>query len=145
MRTLRNAVICCLVLVYAISSPAVEDVSAAAKCRVSSVDAAFKNSQAVFTGKIKSVVKTGDVKTFTFEVEQFWKGEPNEKVEIGVQETMRYEAWFEVGESYLVYARSGADEDDGKLWEVRCSRSKPLADASEDVSELGRAKGSFVK
>lgn len=144
MRVLRNAVIYCLIFTYAIVSFDAASVPTAGKCKVPNVETAVKNSEAVFTGKITKVAADGDVKTFTFEVEKYWKGAESEKLEINVQETMRYQAWFEVGETYLVYAHGGAEED-GKLWEVRCSRTKLLADASEDVAELGRAKRSFVK
>lgn len=103
-----------------------------------SVSAAYKESKAVFIGELTSVVKNGDVKTFTFKVEKYWKGTAGEEIEISVQETLRYQGWFEVGEKYLVYARGEKGHE--KLWEVRCSRSTRLADASEDIKKLGRAK-----
>ena len=135
MRILRFAVICCLISLFVVLPSETE---CARKCGVPPVDEAYKNSKAVFIGEITGVVRDGDVKTFTFKVEKYWKGAADEVIQINVQETMRYQAWFEVGEKYLVFARG--NEGDGKFWEVRCSRSKRLADASEDITKLGKAK-----
>jgi len=110
-----------------------------AKCAPYGVEAAYKNSKAVFVGEVLSAAVDGDVKTFTFAVEKNWKGAASEEIEVSVQQTMRYQAWFEVGEKYLVYAR-GNGKDDERLWEFRCSRSKSLEDAAEDITKLGRAK-----
>jgi hypothetical protein len=71
------------------------------------------------------------------------RGAANREIKINVQETARYQAWFEVGEKYLVYAR-GSEENE-KLWETRCSRSKLLADASEDIKVLGKARETVKK
>lgn len=60
----------------------------------------------------------------------------SKEIKVSIQETTRHQAWFEVGEKYLVFARD--DDTGGKLWEVRYSRTKSLRDASEDVSELGK-------
>ncbi len=133
MRILRFAAVCCLLSMFAVLP-----VEIAGKCGVPAVGVAYKNSAAVFVGEVTSVVKDGDVKTFTLKVEKYWKGAAGETIEVSVQETMRYQAWFEVGEKYLVFARG--DKGHGKLWEVRCSRSARLADASEDIKKLGRAK-----
>jgi len=130
MKILRYAAVCCLVFLFAIEG--------AGKCGVPAVTEAYKQSKAVFVGEVLKVVKEGDVKTFTFKVEKYWKGATDEEIEINVQETMRYQAWFEVGEKYLVFARGEKGHE--KLWEVRCSRSTRLADASEDIKKLGRAK-----
>ena len=132
MRILRCAAVCLL------STFAVLPVETAGKCGVPLVAAAYKESKAVFVGEVLKVVKDGDIKTFTFKVEKYWKGAAGKEIEINVQETMRYQAWFEVGEKYLVYARGENGRE--KLWEVRCSRSTRFADASEDVKKLGRAK-----
>lgn len=143
MRLLRYAVVCCLISTFAVlpfKTKAIENIG---KCRVPPVKIAYQNAKAVFVGEVLDVAKDGDVKTFTFKIERYWKGATDEEIKIHVQETMRYQAWFEVGEQYLVYARG--DEDDEKLWEVRCSRTKSLADASEDITELGKAKKPFKK
>lgn len=132
-------------LFYLISTFAIYPFQAesAGKCGVPGVDAAYQYSKAVFVGEIIKVVEDGDIKTFIFRVEKNWKGADGEEIKINVQETARYQAWFEVGEKYLVYARGS--EKNEKLWEIRCSRSKSLADASEDIAELGRATETIKK
>ena len=138
MRITRFAVIFCLVLTSAVFSSQAESAVSNGKCRVPTVEAAYLYSKAVFVGEITKVVEDGDTKTFTFKVEKNWKGANGKEIEINVRETARYQAWFEVGEKYLVYARGS--EKDEKLWETRCSRSKRLSDAAEDIAELDRAK-----
>ena len=133
MIILRFAAVCCLLSLFAVFP-----VETAGKCGVPAVGAAYKESKAVFVGEVLSVVEDGDVKTFTFKIEKYWKGAAAKTIEISVQQTMNYQAWFEVGEKYLVFARG--EKGRGKFWEVRCSRSTRLADASEDVKKLGRAK-----
>ena len=140
MMILRFAVVWCLISMFAVLPFGTTSAETTAKCRVPSVEEAYKDSKAVFAGEILSVVKNGDVKTFTFKVTKRWKGTTGKEIQINVQETSRYQAWFEVGGKYLIYARGG--EANEKLWEVRCSRSKSLADASEDITELGRVKNS---
>lgn len=108
-----------------------------ARCRILTFDEAFNSSEAVFIGKVVSESKSGDVKTFEFEVETYWKGANKRKININAYETMRYQAQFEVGERYLIYANAN---DDGKLSVGRCSRSREADDASEDVEKLGTGK-----
>jgi hypothetical protein len=137
------AVVCCLLLMLSAAPFQTKSAEKLGKCAVPTVKLAYQYSKAVFVGKITKVVEDGDVKTFTFKVEKSWKGAANREIKINVRETARYQAWFEVGEKYLVYAR-GADDNE-KLWETRCSRSKSLADASEDITELGRVKAPVKK
>ena len=140
MKFLRIAVVCCLISMSAVFPCGVRKASGnSAKCAPPAVEAAYKNSKAVFVGEVLSVASDGDVKTFTFAVEKNWKGATSEEIEVSVQETMRYQAWFKVGEKYLVYAR-GNGKDDERLWEFRCSRSKSLEHAAEDITKLGRVK-----
>ena len=138
MRLLRYAAVCCLISMFAVLPFKAKTAEKIGKCQLPNVETAYQDSKAVFVGKVLDVSKDGDVKTFTFKIERYWKGTTSEEIQINVRETMRYQAWFQVGESYLVYARG--DEDNDKLWEIRCSRSKSLTDASEDLTELGKAK-----
>jgi hypothetical protein len=138
MKIVILAVVCCLLSMFATLSFQAVSPKDRAKCKVSNLKAEYTSAKAVFVGKVLSESKDGDVKTFVFEVERRWKGAPYKKIEISVQETMRYQAWFEVGEKYLVYAR--ADAENKKLRETRCSRTKRLADASADISQLGEAQ-----
>lgn len=107
------------------------------KCAISAFNNALSASAAVFVGTVKSEKKTGDTKIFQFEVERYWKGSKKKKIEIRVHETMRYQAFFEVGEKYLVYATAG---ENGGLYVGRCSRSKDAGDASDDLQKLGKGK-----
>ena len=81
--------------------------------------------------------KSGDVRTFEFKVEKYWKGSMKKKVEIFVYETRRFQAPFEKGGKYLIYA--GAD-DEGKLGVSRCSRSRDFESVEEDLQKLGKGK-----
>jgi hypothetical protein len=108
-----------------------------AKCAVLSVENAYQQAGAVFIGKVLSEEKRGDVRYFEFEVEKYWKGANKKKIEIGVYETVRYQANFQTGERYLIYAKAN---DEGKLSVGRCSRSRPADGAKEDLEKLGAGK-----
>lgn len=107
------------------------------KCRVFSFNEAYNASEAVFIGKVSSVEKNGDVKTFVFEVEKYWKGSNKKKIKIDVYETMRFQAYFQIGKQYLIYA---TPNNEGKLSVGRCSRSRDAEDAKEDLEKLGAGK-----
>lgn len=107
------------------------------KCAIPSFQTAFEQAKTIFAGKVLSVEKNGDTKTFEFEIARYWKGAGKRKVKINVYETSRYQAFFKKGEKYLVFA--GAKED-GKFYVARCSRSKEMSEASEDLELLGEAK-----
>lgn len=138
MRLVCFAVICGLILLLSIVPVETKNtVTANSKCAMPNLKTALQNSGAVFAGKVLSVTKNGDEKTFEFRVEKYWKGAKRKKIKVSVLETSRFQAWFQVGESYLVFAR--ADED-GKFRDGRCSASKTLSEASKDLKELGRAR-----
>ncbi len=107
------------------------------RCATASFQAAYSQSKAVFVGEFVGEEKDGDTKTFDFKVEKYWKGSDSENVEILVYETSRYQAWFKKGGKYLIYAT--ADED-GKLRVGRCSRSRDVENAEEDLQKLGKGK-----
>ena len=109
-----------------------------AKCATPAFPEQYKNSKAVFVGKVLSIREEGDKKIFEFKIEKYWKGIKTKKVEVDVYETPRYQAWYEVGKKYLVYAR----DDDGKLVDGRCSRSREIGDdfIRNDLKKLGKGK-----
>ena len=107
------------------------------KCAILPFQRAFQESKSVFVGNVVSEEKNGDTKTFKFEIEKYWKGGDKQNIEINVYETARYQAFFKKGERYLIYAT--ADED-GKLRDGRCSRSRDLDNADEDLRQLGKGK-----
>lgn len=139
MRHFCFAVICCLILLLS-NVPAETNARAAAngKCAIMNLKTALQTSSAVFAGEVLSETKNGDEKTFEFRVAKYWKGVGKKKIKVSVRETSRFQAWFRVGESYLVFARD--DDKDGRLHDYRCSASKLLSEASKDLKELGRAK-----
>lgn len=110
---------------------------AVAKCAIPNFENAFRNSKAVFVGKVTNVTKVGDDRVFEFAVEKYWKGAVKKRMTVSFYETTRYQAWFKLGETYLMFA--GGDPD-GQLTVGRCSRSKDLSQAGEDLKKLGKAK-----
>ena len=142
MKFLRLAVVCCLISMFAYFPSETMSSAGAGRCAIAKLKTEFANSKAVFVGEVLSVTSDGDIKTFTFKIEKRWKGAASKEIKVSVQETTRHQAWFEVGKKYLVFARG---DETGKLWEQRCSRTKPLADASEDVSELKKLRKPIKK
>ena len=118
-------------------SSKIPETEVSAKCKVPTVRGAFQTSKAVFAGELVSEEKSGDVVTYKFEVEKYWKGKSKKEVEIFVYETFRYRAPFKEGEKFLVYAI--ADEE-GRLTVRRCSRSRDVRYAEDDLRELGEGK-----
>ena len=111
--------------------------TALAKCAIPNFDNEFRNSKAVFVGKVTKVTKVGDDRVFEFAVEKYWKGATTKRITVSFYETTRYQAWFKLGETYLMFA---ARESDGRFTVARCSRSKDLSQANDDLRKLGKAK-----
>ena len=109
------------------------------KCAIQPFNRAFQAAAAVFRGKVVRAEKNGDVRTFDFEVEEFWKGKSGRRVRIDVYETARFQAWFKKGEEYLVYGEPANDEKANPRVS-RCSRSRSIEMAAEDLKQLGRGK-----
>lgn len=116
-----------------------ESEAVSAKCATPSFSAAKKRARAIFAGKVLSKRSNGDEKIFEFEIEKYWKGDGEKKVKVSVYENPRFQAWFKTGETYLIFADADEDEE-GKLFVGRCSRSKEIDAASEDLKSLGKAK-----
>ena len=113
--------------------------TALAKCATREFNEELKYSTAVFVGKVLSIrEEPGSKKIIEFKVTKYWKGIKTKKVEVNVYETSRYQAWYEIGKNYLVYARN----DDGKLMDGRCSRSREIGDdfIKDDLKKLGKGK-----
>jgi len=108
-----------------------------ARCGVLTVKSALQHSTAVFAGEVTGEEKNGDIKTFKFKVEKYWKGADRKEIEIFVYQTARYQSPFKEGEKFLVYAVA---DDDGKLTVSRCSRSRALEHAEDDLKQLGEGK-----
>jgi len=110
----------------------------------------MNESAAVFIGRVSAIryvdstllkeeiISSSDRIIVSFDVEKIWKGEkkPTLNVETGVTtKTCGYP--FKVGESYLVYTfYQLGGSDSTTLLTSLCSRTRPLADATEDIEEL---------
>ena len=101
----------------------------------------LEQSTSVFAGKVIDidvpsgiVVSSADPVKVTFEVSKIWKGTNYKTL---VVTTSRYEEscgyLFKQGEEYIVYTYGEGD----KLNTGICSRTKLLANAQEDLRELG--------
>lgn len=108
-----------------------------ARCAIPNFEREFRNSQAVFVGKVTKVTKVGDDRIFEFAVEKYWKGPTTKRMTVSFYENTRYQVWFKLGETYLMFA---ARDSDGRFTVGRCSRSKDLSHADEDLKKLGAAK-----
>lgn len=110
-----------------------------AKCATPEFGQSYKTSKVIFAGKVLNMTTKGDKKVIEFNVEKYWKGMKTKKIEISVYETMRYQANYEIGKKYLVYAQSN---EDGTLIDVRCSRSREISDPfiATDLKKLGKGK-----
>ncbi len=108
------------------------------KCATPEFNEQFRMSTAIFVGKAVAIREENGMKIIEFSVGKYWKGISSNKVQIGVFETPRYEAWYQVGKTYLVYSRN----DNGMLIDGRCSRSRELGDnfIAGDLKKLGKAK-----
>lgn len=108
---------------------------ASGKCRVPTLAEARAEAKAVFTGKVISVTQNERGKTFEFQVKKYWKGINGRKVSVKAFDSMRYQSFFVVGETYLIFAWA---DDDGALRDRRCSRSQAIDQAMEDLKVLGK-------
>ncbi|HEV7644186.1 MAG TPA: hypothetical protein VGO50_09620 [Pyrinomonadaceae bacterium] len=118
------------------SSPVIIE-DAFAKCRIPPFREAYTGANTVFTGKIIGVVQNERGKTFEFQMEKYWKGRSQKKVKVTVYETTRYQAIYQMGKRYLVFASAGSE---GDLRDGRCSRSNDIANAAADLKALGKGK-----
>lgn len=105
---------------------------------------ALESSTAVFTGKVVStevqngvMISSGDPVTVTFDVSKIWKGSESQTIVIT---TAREDAscgyTFEKGKEYIVYAYG----EENELGTNICTRTNMLANAQEDLQELGEGK-----
>jgi len=108
---------------------------------------ALAEAQAVFRGTVVGLdepsagcggtMSSADPVTVSFQVDEVWKGE----VAVDQQLTTAVEGAscgfsFSEGKEYVVYARDGGA--DGGLNVSLCSRTRTVAEASEDLAALGK-------
>jgi hypothetical protein len=113
----------------------------ACKCRPLSVEEAKGEAIAIFEGRVTKLADApaseghGPGKVVTLALVRTWKGlESEETVTLRTSESSASCGFpFELEKSYLVYAH-GAPE---ALLVTTCSRTRPMADAGEDLGALG--------
>ncbi|MBS4195686.1 hypothetical protein [Lederbergia citri] len=113
---------------------------------VGTVQEGVDGSTAVFSGKVievvdsnknKKVQSSADLIEVKFEVDQSWKGSnQSELIVYTERDSASCGFEFSLNKEYLVYA----NEVDGKLRVSLCSRTAPLAAATEDINELGKGE-----
>lgn len=112
-----------------------------AKCAIQKFDDEYANSKAVFIGEVISVEIDGDKKIYEFKVKKYWKGIEDTKVKVAVYENMRFQSPYNAEKTFLVFAK---EDENGELFDQRCSRSKDLngtsADLKDDLKKLGEGK-----
>lgn len=100
---------------------------------------AYKNSQAIFSGKVLEIVRNDSSYSFLvkMQVRKFWKGKLFKKIEISTAlDSAACGFAFEVGKEYLIYAY----KNENKLTTNICSRTKLLTATTEDVAFLNKLK-----
>jgi hypothetical protein len=112
----------------------------ACKCALPSVEEGRADASALFEGRVLSIEEKSregamPVNHVKLAVVRSWKGlDREEQVEVTTNtQSAACGYTFAKDTSYLVYAR----ESDGQLDVSLCSRTRPLADAAEDLAILG--------
>lgn len=95
----------------------------------------FERNDAVFSGKVTSVMTDQDGSIVKFDVDRAWKGLSENNVTVVTANSEASCGYpFKEGKEYLVYAR-GSNEN--TLSASLCSRTAPAADAYDDFRVLG--------
>lgn len=98
-------------------------------------------SDAVFSGKVTGIARTGRMLKVKIQVDRAWKGAPAIQCGEVTLETHSNSATcgfeFEQGKSYLVYAV----EEDGLTTNL-CTRTRSIDQADEDLGALGEPEES---
>jgi len=151
------------ILILVISLSCLRGAEANLECPpLGSMRVALANATAVFAGEVvseeyrdvntESSSKPAEAKVLVvrLKVKRWWKGDGAEEVQLytssrkypdGRVSEIANDFFFREGESYLVYAY-GHEE---KLRTDGCGRTRKLADAAEDLRELGEGKVSEKK
>lgn len=97
---------------------------------------ALEKSAAVFVGKVTSVEKSQFSSKFQFSVSKKWKGiEGNTASIVTASDSAACGINFDENRDYLIYAFKS--EGDDQLRTNLCTRTKRVADAADDLAELG--------
>jgi hypothetical protein len=92
------------------------------------------HAAAVFTGTVLGITREDNRRLVRLRVEEAWKGARCEEVTVstGLGDSDCGYA-FQEGQTYLVYA----EERRGRLSTNLCTRTRPAAEAGEDLAALG--------
>jgi hypothetical protein len=108
--------------------------AAACSCAAQTVEQAKHAASAIFEGRVTRIDDPQGAPTVHFRVVRSFKGPSHEAAEVHTASNSAACGYgFEQGQSYLVYA----NDEGGALSTSLCSRTQPIADASEDLGALG--------
>lgn len=112
----------------------------ACKCAIATVEEGRADASALFEGRVISIEEKSQegampVNQVKLAVVRSWKGLDQEEQVVVITNTQSAACGYTFAKdtSYLVYAR----ESDGHLDVSLCSRTRPIADAAEDLAKLG--------
>lgn len=114
----------------------------ACKCRPLSVAEAGSEATTIFEGRVTKIADEAQVeggppagKLVTLSLVRTWKGLENEEtITLHTSESSASCGYpFELDKSYLLYAQGALDA----LTVSTCSRTRPMAEANEDLAALG--------
>ena len=107
-------------------------------CASPDLSRSIRNAQAIFSAKAIEV----SPKIVVLEVGKVWKGRVAERLTLHSTQSS-CDLRFEVGETYLVYARKYKDWLSGEYrWSTdQCARSRRMAEAKEDLLKLRELVG----
>jgi hypothetical protein len=95
---------------------------------------AVQNATAIFEGRVKRIEDPMGEPKVHFQIVRTFKGPSQEALVVSTANNSAACGYgFEEGKSYLVYA----SETDAVLSTSLCSRTQPLASATEDLNKLG--------
>jgi len=106
----------------------------ACSCAEQGFDEARQRASAIFEGQVKAIEAEGGRLQVRFWVVRSFKGASDELLTLGTATDAAACGYsFQVGQSYLVYAEPG----EGGLEASRCTRTRPMAEAGDDLDALG--------
>jgi len=132
----------CLATFLSLVPLALPSTALACKCMIGTVEAGREAAAAVFEGRVTAIEHVapgegegGGKNRVTLGIVRTWKGlENKESIVISTSDSSAScGVTFEPNTSYLVYA----DGTEAAMEVSGCSRTRPMADASEDLGVLG--------
>lgn len=117
------------------------DVAFACSCAPMPAPAEARDqATAVFTGTVTAIEPdaSGNYNLVTFQIDRVWKGTKCREVTVSTGlSDLNCGYAFQAGQTYLVYAYADNSARGTKLNTNMCSRTRPVAEAGEDLAALG--------